>query len=48
VLQSKESLCILEYDLERQSMVTKVAASLSTNSNRPPTEIRGCIDTECR
>ena len=46
--QAKEHLCILEYDVQTQSMVTKVAASLSNQAHRPPTEIKGCLDPECR
>lgn len=48
IITAKESLCILEYDVPSQSMVTKVAASLSSQSNRPPTELKGCLDTDCR
>ena len=46
--QAKEHLCILEYDVQAQSMVTMVAASLTNQAHRPPTEIKGCLDPECR
>jgi hypothetical protein len=46
--QAKEMMCILEYDAQAQSMVTKVSANLSGSTNRPPSEVRGCLDPECR
>ena len=47
-LQAKETLCILDYDAPAQSMITRLTGSLCGNGSRPPMEIKGCLDPECR
>ena len=40
--QAKETMCVLDYDVASQSMVTRLTGSLSSSGNRPPTEIKVC------
>jgi DNA damage-binding protein 1 len=48
IVTAKETMCVLDYDVASQSMVTRLTGSLSSSGNRPPTEIKGCLDPECR